>query len=108
MTTLGALDPDVELTLLDDPLSSASLRYLVRQPALASQPGPVETRPFALRFARTVPTPVVRRFRYCPDQQVAVDQDGRPLIEKMGKEWESKSSTDGDEGPEENWGWEEK
>lgn len=25
----------------------------------------------------------------------------------MGKEWKTKSSTNGDEGPEENWGWEE-
>lgn len=93
---------------LDDPLSSSSLRYLVRQPVIADQPGPAKARPFALRFAQTVATPVTRRFRYCPDQQVAVDADGRPLIETMGKEWESKSSTDGDEGPEENWGWEEK
>lgn len=84
------------------------MRYLVSQPAVASQPGPAATRPFALRFAQTVPTPVTRQIHYCPDQQVALDKDGRPLIETMGKEWESKSCTDGDEGPEENWGWEEK
>jgi putative ATP-grasp target RiPP len=55
-----------------------------------------------------VPTPVVSRPTYCPEQQLAVDVDGRPLVEtKKKKEWKTKSSTDGDEGPEEDWGWEE-
>ncbi|GDY31859.1 putative ATP-grasp-modified RiPP [Gandjariella thermophila] len=103
-----ALDPGGDAVLSNNPLSSASLRYLVRQAVVADHPGPAPTRPLALRFAQPVPTPVTRQFRYCPDRQVAVDGEGRPLIETMGKEWESKSSTDGDEGPEENWGWEEK
>ncbi|MGH3517908.1 MAG: putative ATP-grasp-modified RiPP [Haloechinothrix sp.] len=89
------------------PLSSASLRYLVHHPVIADQPGPAATRPFGLRAAKTVETPVRREFRYCPDQQVAVDSESRPLVETMGKDWKTKSSTDGDEGPEENWGWEE-
>jgi putative ATP-grasp target RiPP len=77
-------------------------------------PGRHETRPFGLRFAQTVPVPVRREVRYCHQLQVAVDDDGRPLIERMGweedqkKEWQSKTYSDGDEGQEEDtWGWEE-
>jgi len=91
----------------DDPISSAQLRYTVRIPVASAAPGPEDTRPFGLRFARPVPSPVTRSYSYCHVQQVAVGGDGRPLIETMGKEWKTKSSTDGDEGPEENWGWEE-
>ena len=89
------------------PLSSASLRCLVRQLAVADRPGPDATRPFGLRAATTVELPAQREFRYCQEQQVAVDKQGRALVETMGKDWKTKSSTDGDEGPEENWGWEE-
>ncbi|WP_370949061.1 putative ATP-grasp-modified RiPP [Amycolatopsis sp. cg5] len=94
-------------SLNDNPLSSAQLRYTVRVPATSAAPGQEETRPFGLRFTQLVPAPITKPFSYCHDQQVAVDTDGRPLIETMGKEWKTKSSTDGDEGPEENWGWEE-
>jgi len=89
------------------PLSSASLRYLVRQPTVADRPGPDATRPFGLRAATTVEAPARREFRYCQEQQIAVDEQGRALVETMGKDWKTKASTDGDEGPEENWGWEE-
>lgn len=91
----------------DTPLSSASLRYLVRRPALADQPGPAATRPLGLRHARPVPSPVRPEFRYSSELQVAVDQRGRPLIETMGKDWKTKASSDGDEGPEEHYDWEE-
>ncbi|MEU6644495.1 putative ATP-grasp-modified RiPP [Saccharomonospora sp. NPDC046836] len=94
-------DPDAS------PLSSAALRYLVRQPATAHQPSPEATRPFGLRGAAAAATPVRREFRYCTAPQVAVDEHGRPLVETMGKDSKTKSSTDGDEGPEENWGLEE-
>jgi putative ATP-grasp target RiPP len=90
-----------------NPLASAALRYLVHQAAIAEHPGPSPTRPFGLRGARVLAAPAQRTFRYCPELQVAVDGRGRPLIETMGKDWKTKSSTDGDEGPEENWGWEE-
>ncbi|HEY1573686.1 MAG TPA: hypothetical protein VGG05_20260 [Pseudonocardiaceae bacterium] len=50
----------------DTPLSSASLRYLVRRPALADQPGPIATRPLGLRHARPVATPARPSVRYCP------------------------------------------
>lgn len=89
------------------PLSSAALRYQVHQPVRAEEHGPDATRPFGLRAATTVEVPVRREFRNCPDRQVAVDDQGRPLVETMGKDWRTKASTDGDEGPEENWGWEE-
>lgn len=90
-----------------NPLSSARLRYTVRVPVASATPGAEDIRPFGLRFTKLVPTPVTRAFSYCHDQQVVVGDDGRPLIETMGKDWKTKSSTDGDEGPDENWGWEE-
>ena len=53
--------------------------------------------------------------RYCHSLQVAVDDDGRPMIERLDweedqqKEWATKAESDGDEGKEEDtWGWEEK
>jgi putative ATP-grasp target RiPP len=100
----------------DSPLSSAILRYSLRTTATAAGPGPDETRPFGLRFARTFPLPPPRPgVRYCPVLQVAVDEDGRPMIERLGweedqkKEWVSKGQSDGDEGKEEHiWAWEER
>jgi len=98
----------------DSPLSSASLRYSLSRTVAADGPGPSETRPFGLRFAQRVPSPVRPEVCYCHQRQVAVDDAGRPLIERMGweedqkKEWESKTYSDGDEGQEEDtWGWEE-
>ncbi|HEX3647745.1 MAG TPA: putative ATP-grasp-modified RiPP [Pseudonocardiaceae bacterium] len=99
--------PEPTLDPLSDPLSSASLRYLVHQAAVADQPGPVATRPFGLRGATPVAAAVRPSFHYSHQRQVAVDSGGRPLIETMGKDWKTKASTDGDEGPEEHWGWEE-
>lgn len=99
---------------VDSPLSSASVRYSLSKAVGADGPGPHESRPFGLRFALAVPIPVRPDVRYCHQLQVAVDDVGRPLIERMGweedqgKEWESKTYSDGDEGQEEDtWGWEE-
>jgi putative ATP-grasp target RiPP len=101
------LDPSPQ----DNPLSSAQIRYTVQVPVASAAPGPRGTRPFGLLAAQGRQPPASRWYSYCHDLQVAVDEDSKPLIESMGKkgkEWKSKSSTDGDEGPEENWGWEEK
>jgi len=77
-------DPTREVTL-DSPLSSASLRYSLRAAVTADGPGPQETRPFGLRFAQTVPTPVRPEVRYCHQLQVAVD-DRRAVVrvEELG------------------------
>ncbi len=91
----------------DSPLSSAGLRYLVRHRAAASAPGPAATRPLGLRHARPVPRPVRPVYHYCPTLQVAVDETARPLVEAMAKDWGTKGSSDGDEGVEEHWDWEE-
>jgi len=107
--------PDIGLApeiALDSPLSLASLRYSLRSAAAADGPGPRETRPLGLRFAQVVPIPSPVVVRYCHELQVAVDDDGRPLVEdvtsKKQKQWATKHTTDGDEGPEETtWGWEE-
>jgi hypothetical protein len=39
----------------DSPLSSARLRYSLRPAVAADGPGPCETRPLGLRFARSIP-----------------------------------------------------
>ncbi len=105
------LFPEVSV---DSPLSSASVRYSLSKAVGADGPGPHESRPFGLRFAQAVSIPVRPDVRYCHERQVAVDDVGRPLIERMGweeeqgKEWESKTYSDGDESQEEDtWGWEE-
>jgi putative ATP-grasp target RiPP len=90
--------------LNDDPLSSAALRHLLREPAVAD--GESAARPLALRFAHPKPLPVRPRHYYDPEQQVGVDENGRPLI-TVKKDWKTKAQSDGDEGPEEDWGWEE-
>lgn len=109
-----AADPTCEISL-DSPLSSASLRYSLRARVTADGPGPHGTRPFGLRFAQAVPIPVRPETHYCHQLQVTVDNDGQPLIERMGweedqkKQYETKTYSDGDEGQEEDtWGWEER
>jgi putative ATP-grasp target RiPP len=106
-------DPAREVTP-DSPLSSAVLRYSLRASPTADAPGPHETRPFGLRFAHSLQPAERRAVSYCHLLQVAVDHTGRPLIERagaeedQGKEWTSKTYSDGDEGQEEDtWGWEE-
>jgi hypothetical protein len=89
---VSGADSALEATL-DSPLSSAILRYSLRPAVAAEGPGPRETRPLGLRFARSIPLPVRPRVRYCHRLQVAVDHEDRPLIERLGweedqgKEW---------------------
>lgn len=93
-----------------DPLSSACLRLSVRSAPASSRPSRCITRPFSLRQAVSVPRPMVPSFRYCESQQVAVTDDGRdiPLLLVLGtKDWKTKTKSDGDEGEEEDFGWEE-
>lgn len=91
----------------ENPLSTAQLRYERRAAAIAAGPGPAQTRPFGLRAAVAVPAPLRPDIRFCDTAQVAVDTEGRPLIATMGKQWKTKANSDGDEGPEEDYGWEE-
>jgi len=93
-----------------DPLSSACLRLSARPVPATSKPSSPDTRPFSLRHAVAVARPVVPAFRYCERQQVAVTDDGRdvPLLLVSGKDWKTKAKSDGDEGEEEDFGWEEK
>lgn len=100
---ISELDPWLD----ENPLSSAQIRYCTRVSVHSAAAGPAPTRPFGLLAAEPRPMPASRSYTFCHTSQVAVGEDGVPLIETMGKEWKSKSSTDGDEGPEENWGWEE-
>lgn len=85
------IDSAPEITL-DSTLSSASLRYSVRRSTIADGPSPCETRPLGLRFTTVVPMPAPVVVRYCHELQVAVDDDGRSLIEVVTseKQWDTK------------------
>lgn len=60
-----------------------------------------------LRFAQRAPPPRFPEYRYSPELQIALDLSGRPLIEMMDKDVRTKRHSDGDEGPEEEYDWEE-
>lgn len=107
MSTTRSNSTTSSTTAAENPLSTAQLRYERRAAATAAGPGPAQTRPFGLRAAVAVPTPVRPDVGFCDVTQVAVDPAGRPLIETMGKQWKTKANSDGDEGPEEDYGWEE-
>jgi putative ATP-grasp target RiPP len=91
----------------DDPLASAAIRLSARPRAPEDAPTGSDCRPLGLRFLHAMPTPVRPVCSYSPTKQVAVDRAGRPLAETMGKDWKTKGTSDGDEGPEEDYGWEE-
>jgi putative ATP-grasp target RiPP len=88
-------------------LVPVSARFALGRSGLpTSEEGPsgIQTRPFALRFART-PNRAVNNplppYRYCPVRQVLVSDDGRdePVV------WEPTTvgSKDGKENPQEDW-----
>ncbi len=91
---------------MEDPLSSASLRYQLRPLAVADVPSVPPLRPLALRFTTDTPLPVPHQHRYDPVRQISVDEDGQPVITSK-KDWLTKTQSDGDEGKEEDYGWEE-
>ncbi|MGH3853243.1 MAG: putative ATP-grasp-modified RiPP [Pseudonocardiaceae bacterium] len=88
-----------------NPLSSAALR--LEFPAQRSAESASSARPFVLGFARQVPAPRRPEYRYSPELQIALDPSGCPLIETMDKDLRTKRHSDGDEGPEEEYDWEE-
>ncbi len=92
-----------------NPLSSANLRFSIRRTEKSANTSCPETRPLGLCGAREVARPVRADYLYCNARQIAVAPDGSdvPLIESMGKQWATKGKSDGDEGEEEDWGWEE-
>lgn len=96
---------------VDDPLASSSEQFGLSRPRQGSLcrelPSPPEVRPWGLRGMRRgaltgTPAP---EFAYCHDQQVAVDDDGRPLILTGMVDPSTASITDGDgdEGRSEDW-----
>jgi putative ATP-grasp target RiPP len=100
-------------TFADDPLVSVSGQFslgcLDTAPPHASEaPSGPATRPFGLRWVRDVGLPTVPSFfRYCPQQQTAVDvARGEPIPPNMALEWTTQSHLDGDEGPSKDYGWE--
>lgn len=88
-----------------NPLSSAALR--LEFPTGQSVESASVVRPFVLRFAQRI-TPSQRpAYRYSPELQIALDPGGRRLIETMDKDVLTKRHSDGDEGVEEEYDWEE-
>lgn len=95
------------MSLLDDPLASAAIRLGARpRPTPELSPWP-DFQPLGLRHLVAVAAAPLPDCTYSHREQVAVDPLGRPLLETMGKDWKTKGSSDGDEGPEEHYDWEE-
>lgn len=88
-----------------NPLSSAALR--LEFPAERSAESASLAQPFVLRFAQQISSPRHPEYRYSHELQIALDSSGRPLIETMDKDWLTKRHSDGDEGSEEEYDWEE-
>ncbi|MDQ3154989.1 MAG: putative ATP-grasp-modified RiPP [Actinomycetota bacterium] len=91
----------------DDPLASAAIRLSARTRPPDATPAESGCRPFGLRFLHPMSTPVRPVYVYSHTAQVAVGRDGLPLAATMGKDWRTKGTSDGDEGPKEDYGWEE-
>ncbi|GDY28684.1 putative ATP-grasp-modified RiPP [Gandjariella thermophila] len=89
----------------DNPLSSHSIRSAQEEPV---RPEP-RRRPFGLRWLHYIPVRPVPQYSYCPERQLAMGSDGRPLVPQLKKEWTtSPYSTDGEDPPSgEQLGWEE-
>jgi putative ATP-grasp target RiPP len=102
----GGMHDKEERHMVSNPLSSAALR-LEFPAGRCSVESASPARPFVLRFAQQV-TPRERpEYRYSPELQIALDPDGRPLVETMDKDVRTKRHSDGDEGVEEEYDWEE-
>ncbi len=97
--------------LVDDPFASGSEQFGLSRPRhgllCGDLPSPVGVRPWGLRGMRcgVVAERVVPEFVYSHEQQVAVDEDGRPLIltGMADPSAESVTDGDGDEGRSEDW-----
>ena len=89
-----------------NPLSSAALR-LEFPTGRCSVESASLARPFVLRFAQQITSRQRPEYRYSPELQIALDPDGRPLVETMDKDVRTKRHSDGDEGVEEEYDWEE-
>lgn len=106
-TATQSIDPDPALQTYasdGDPLSSSTLRFELRRVVTATCP--TRARPLALRFTCDQPAPRRIPSQYDPQRQIGVENDGTPSI-RAGKDWKTKAQSDGDEGPEEHYGWEE-
>ena len=93
----------------DDPLSSGSMRYTLRAAPRDGDSSGAELRSLTLRHAVSVAQRVSRSHRYSDVLQVSVvDEDGGvPLITQAAKDWKTKAGSDGHDGDEEIYDWEE-
>jgi putative ATP-grasp target RiPP len=95
----------------DDQLASVGLRALHRPGDCVAadagwRPG---TMPLVLHGLEPAPRRDVPPHRYDPIRQVAVTEDGLPLLPTLEKDWTTiaGTETDGDGGDNESWTWEE-
>lgn len=97
--------------MVDHPLASGSEQFGLGRPRHAplshDVPSSVGVRPWGLRGMRrgTVTGRAVPRFKYSHEQQVAVDERGRPLVimGMVDPSADSVTDADGDEGRSEDW-----
>jgi putative ATP-grasp target RiPP len=104
--TMTTATTQVSVGFADDPLASHSAQFpLGRAYTVPGQDTPSErgVRPWNLRLMEAVPAPAELRERgtYDPFRQVSVTRDGFPRITAATAN--SASSSDGDEGPSEDW-----
>ncbi|MGH3537386.1 MAG: putative ATP-grasp-modified RiPP [Pseudonocardiaceae bacterium] len=97
--------------LVDDPVASASEQFALSRsrhaPPCHDLPSAAGVRPWGLRGMRsgTITGRAVPKFVYSHEQQLAVDEAGRPLIVTgmADPSADSVSDGDGDEGRSEDW-----
>lgn len=97
--------------LADDPVASGSEQFGLARPSHAPPchdlPSAAGARPWGLRGMRrgAVTGRAVPEFVYCHEQQLAVDETGRPLVVTGMADPSADSVTDGDgdEGRSEDW-----
>ncbi|MDP8931799.1 MAG: putative ATP-grasp-modified RiPP [Actinomycetota bacterium] len=96
---------------INDPLASASGQFPLGSSS-AALPGDGErssgpaTRPFGLRDLREMAEPKTEPYCYCHHRQLALASDGGLMVERMKLEWTTVTNNDGDEGPSEDYDWE--
>ncbi|MEW2507597.1 putative ATP-grasp-modified RiPP [Amycolatopsis sp. NPDC047767] len=97
-----------EPAFANDPVATHSAQFPLgplRERAGDDAPSAPHIRPWGLRWMQEgrVVGSEAPRGTYDPASQLAVDSDGRPLIQMGAPTANSVSNSDGDEGPSEDW-----
>lgn len=101
-------EPNSPVTLApDDPLAGPTSRFATGRPLYAvpeSAEAPSDVRPFGMRLLKPVGTtdPTPPTYRYDPERQVSVGDDGVPLYQ-ADRPHTTTGSNDGNGNPQEEW-----